>query len=436
MTDLPVLIQLPGNRPKAFSRFAQSQERNLSPDKIDDRYKDLGALGIEIKENTPVIPMFDNLERELNLAQSQDDIHSTSTIISGYWDQSSLSAYNNDQSDIKIWHNSPLSLHDGDADNPDEGPSIADIREALNLDMSTALGRDIRVGIIDGGISHDDYPVENNGQTIAGGTSAGSANVVAHGSMCAAAVGICAPNALLYDYPVFAQRADSETLLTVLTHILEQKHFGDTPLDVLSNSYSYDQAPGDLGQNRHHEVINFDHPVNEKFREIVHSDCIVVFSAGNCGDVGALGNCSPNGIGSGKSIHGPNSLPEVITVGAADINRQRLGYSSQGPGWFEELKPDFIAYSRYHGNYGPGRPGFSEFGTHLDEGTSAAAPLLAGLVAMLMSESLFSLKPNDVYDILLAGASGGNGLHDTDEGFGLIDAAASLSALSSHFSMF
>lgn len=433
MASLPILIELPGSRPKAISRFTQSLEQNTLPDRIDERYAELGRMGVEVKENTPVIPMFGHTERDSSLAQTENDTHSTSTIISGYWTKEALRNYNNTENAVKIWNNSELFLHDGTGSGG-EGASIDIVRKALNVDLDIASGHGINVGIIDSGINHGAYPIENYGQSIIPGKIAGHANVVSHGCMCAAAVKICAPDASLYDYPVFATGANSEDLLVMLTEIYAQNRFGSAKLDVLTNSYSYDQAPADVASDRFHEVINFDHPVNEKFREIVSTGCVVVFSAGNCGDGGALPNCSPNGIGPGKSIHGPNSLSEVITVGAATVDNQRLGYSSQGGGWFELQKPDFLAYSRYHGNYGPGRPGYSQYGTQLDEGTSAAAPLLAGAVAMLMSVG-HSLTPNQVLDFLIAGTGNHGNVHDTDTGFGIINAGGSLLTLSEFFNV-
>jgi subtilisin family serine protease len=59
-------------------------------------------------------------------------------------------------------------------------------------------------------------------------------------------------------------------------------------------------------------------------------------------------------------------------VGAANVGGVRLGYSGQGPGSIEAAKPDVLAFAHFRGPAGA-----------VMCGTSMAAPLAAGALAML-----------------------------------------------------
>ncbi len=61
-----------------------------------------------------------------------------------------------------------------------------------------------------------------------------------------------------------------------------------------------------------------------------------------------------------------------MTVGAANIDGQLIGYSSQGPAALDDMKPDFCSISHFKGYFDP------------DSGTSAATPIAAGVVALLI----------------------------------------------------
>ena len=90
-------------------------------------------------------------------------------------------------------------------------------------------------------------------------------------------------------------------------------------------------------------------------------------------------------------------------MAAVNNGRERIGYSSQGPGMFERLKPDIASYSHLFGNFGPGRPGGTA--SPFDNGTSAAAPVAAGVAAMLLS-AFPGLTPARLKEILIRTAIG------------------------------
>ena len=73
----------------------------------------------------------------------------------------------------------------------------------------------------------------------------------------------------------------------------------------------------------------------------------------------------------GTRSGGANGHEQVITVGAANINEQWAGYSSQGPAALYEYKPDFCAPSHFAGH------------TASDAGSSASCPVCAGVIGLL-----------------------------------------------------
>ena len=118
----------------------------------------------------------------------------------------------------------------------------------------------------------------------------------------------------------------------------------------------------------------------------------------------------------------------MITVAAVNSQHQRIGYSSQGPGGFEQNKPDVASYSHFYGNFGPGRPADGE-ASSFDNGTSAATPVAAGVGALLMS-AFPTLEPDRLKRVLIAGAINlGSPGWDADTGFGVVNAASSYALL-------
>jgi serine protease AprX len=283
-------------------------------------------------------------------------------------------------------------------------------------------GQNIIVGIVDEGINGIIYPVIG-GLSQSATMPPGAAPVASHGSMCAAAVLIAAPGAQLYDYP-FLGIPDSGGAMTMYHEILAQRRKDGTP-HLTNNSFG---VVGEIPLDPNHEVNDINHPLHRKIRELVASGAPVFFAAGNCGADSPSSVCGLTGIGPGRSIHGPNSLNEVITIAAVNSRHERIGYSSQGPGMFDPSKPDLAAYSHFLANFGPGRPG-GIAKQIFDNGTSAASPLAAGVGALLMS-AIPGLTPTRLKEALIAaaipmGVPGWNG----DTGHGIINAAATYAFL-------
>ena len=128
-------------------------------------------------------------------------------------------------------------------------------------------------------------------------------------------------------------------------------------------------------------------------------DCIVVISAGNGG-----GRTSSRGF------------PEALFVGALNENRTIASFSDQGP-FVDIVAPGTsIRSTRVGGTYG------------LTNGTSFAAPLVAGVAALAWSSNP-DLRPVSIMTALTEHAVdlGGRG-KDSAYGHGLLDAAATVAA--------
>ena len=214
----------------------------------------------------------------------------------------------------------------------------------------------------------------------------------------------------------------------MLNAALEHRRANGTP-QILTNSYGFTYVPG-KGEEPGSPILDPQHPLNRKVLELVASGATLFFAAGNCGTPCPSSDCDQSGIGPGRSIHGPNSLEQVITVAAVDSLKRRIGYSSHGSGLLFEHKPDLASYTHLCANFGEGRPGGD--GTPFDSGTSAACPVAAG-VAALMVQAVPALQPEEVKACLIAGAErldppGWN----PDFGHGLLSAEGAHKALQAY----
>jgi len=334
--------------------------------------------------------------------------------------------------DILVWPNSELVLLDDTATAARvdcrpfrAGVDLDTIRATLAVDRAWTdgfKGKDIVVGIIDEGVNGATYPVSGGFSRPASPAQPGSAAVTSHGSMCAADVKVAAPDARLYDYP-FLGIPNSGGALQMFQAVLDQRLRDGTP-HITNNSYGFTGVP-DTATFPNHEIHDINHPLHRKVREVIAAGVACLFAAGNCGGDCPSGNCQSSGVGAGQSIHASNSLAEVITVAAVNNSRERIGYSSQGPGMFERQKPDIASYSHIFGNFGPGRPGGTA--QPFDNGTSAATPVAAGVAAMLLS-AFPGLTPAQLKDVLIRTAIGGGGWN-ADFGHGIIDAGAAYNFL-------
>ena len=246
-------------------------------------------------------------------------------------------------------------------------------------------GKNVRIVVVDTGIDGTHagptgQPLQKNISSSfksLPGYNPGSAGAD-HGTMVAFDCLLAAPDAALCDYPLLQASGKSwqsflSDALSAFANLMDLIQKEPGPL-VVNNSWALYNRSGDapVGSPENYSA-NPNHPFNQMVGSLVSAGADVLFAAGNCGEDCPDGLCGTNDVGPSQSIHGANSHPSVITVGAVTVGKQWLGYSSQGPGGLARQKPDLCAYSHFVGS------GIFK----ADAGTSAACPVASGVVAAL-----------------------------------------------------
>lgn len=456
MSKIRVLIEVEQRQPEAFSKHAAALGSTVEASRQNESVADkLAGLGVEIIEDSPPVPLFDEqvvrgTERTAGFAAfaapfTNPDMEAATVVLRGEIEPGRLESLKAKKG-VKVYADSRLTLYPSKAPVPAPAAAQAEVdcppfrppvgARAVRNQLGVApffqagyRGQGIVVGILDEGINGNVYPVRG-GFFRKNALPPGQASIASHGSMCAADVMIAAPGSTLYDYP-FLGIPDSGGALGMFHALLEQRRKDGTP-HVVSNSYGFVGVPP-REQNANHEIHDLNHPLHRKIREVVASGVVVFFAAGNCGTPSPSGKCLPSGVGPGKSIHGSNSLEEVITVAAVNVHGQRVCYSSIGPGMFAPQKPDLATCTHFFGNFGPNRPGGQSESAY-DNGTSAACPVAAGVAALLLS--VFGpLEPAVLKAGLTEGAlhPDGSSGWNPETGFGILNAWTAYEKLAATF---
>jgi subtilisin family serine protease len=204
---------------------------------------------------------------------------------------------------------------------------------------------------------------------------------VDHGTMCAYDVCIAAPECTLIDIALLLSQEPGGTIMEgflsdgvrAYRHLIDLMQArcrpGENPSLVVNNSWgmfhpSWDYPIGHPGNYSH----NINHPFNRIVTMLERKGADILFAAGNCGADCPDGRCQ--GV-TDRAIYGANSHPRVLSVAGVDVSKERVGYSSMGPGNLTRRKPDLSGYTHFKGS-----------GVYsADGGTSAATPVVAGVVA-------------------------------------------------------
>jgi hypothetical protein len=304
--------------------------------------------------------------------------------------------------------------------------TMADVANYLGVSSIWAdgfRGAGIVVGVVDGGITAQGRPVIA-GQTsrriprVIGGWPVASWGTEAaawgdHGNMTSTDVLGMAPEAQIYDLRISGAANNPGTLskaLQAYQWALDQFRSNGTP-QVLSNSWGIFAESWDPTY-----ASNPNHPFTRKVVELLDAGIVILFAAGNCGDTCPDGRCGGD-TGPGRSIWGANGHPRVMTVGAVNKNEEFVGYSSQGPAALDPNKPDFCSITHFSGYFGS------------DSGTSAATPILAGVVA-LFKQAMPSATQDGIKSALKATAKDiGPAGFDQHSGAGIVRGKAALDRL-------
>lgn len=253
---------------------------------------------------------------------------------------------------------------------------------------------------------------------------------VSHGTMCAFDAAIAAPRATFLDIQLLRSTAGGPTPMSgVLSDAVRAyshlcavmtapRRPGETRSLVVNNSWgmfhpSWDFPVGHPGNYSD----NMNHPFNRIVAVLERVGADILFAAGNCGANCPDGRCQ--GV-TANAIYGANGHPSVLTIGGVDISSARVGYSTQGPGRLARNKPDLCGYTHFAGS-----------GVYAaDGGTSAATPVVTGVVAAVRSKRPFvpgnpSASPAAIRALMRSSATDlGAAGFDFDHGFGVVGGCA------------
>lgn len=285
---------------------------------------------------------------------------------------------------------------------PGTGPvgTHLDVERLLCVPKMKSKGMDgsgVTIAIVDTGVNmaylnaHGKTPNFNAGWSWKPSSSAvvpGSAPV-GHGTMCAFDVCIAAPKCTLLDIALLSTNATGPTIMSgflsdavkayehLINYIGRRRRPGENGSLVVNNSWgmfhpSWDFPVGNPGNFSH----NPNHPFNLITKKLALKGADIIFAAGNCGPECPDGRCQ-NVTNAG--IYGANSSRYVTCVTGVATNLDRVGYSNSGPGNLSRKKPDITGYTHFAGS-----------GVYsADGGTSAACPVVAGVVGAIRSKRPF-----------------------------------------------
>jgi len=290
-------------------------------------------------------------------------------------------------------------------------------------------GEGVLVVVVDGGVSREylkgkgKTPGFDAGMSFSSvpGVKPGEAKA-GHGTMVAFDACIAAPDCTLVDVAILQSMSFDGLLSDALSAYGHLQQMVGAPGFferyrgiVVNNSWAMFHPAWDfpVGDPENYSD-NPNHLFNRSVAALERLGADIVFAAGNCGPDCPDGRC---GDFTSRTIYGANSHPAVLSVAGVDTHKRRVGYSSTGPGRLTGEKPDLCCYTHFSGS------GVAA----ADSGTSAAAPVAAGVIAALRSRfrydpSLPATSPAALRRHLIenADAQGGTG-HSPELGWGVLD---------------
>jgi subtilisin family serine protease len=258
---------------------------------------------------------------------------------------------------------------------------------------------------------------------------------VNHGTMCAYDVCIAAPECTLIDHALLTSTTPGGSVMGgFLSDAVQSFGVMLSWMARTAGPFAGEAVPRTLVVNNSwgmfHPSWDFDvgHPANysnnpaHPFNLIVASleaaGADILFAAGNCGDECPDSRCRD---ATTAGIYGANSSEAVLCVAGVVMTKERIGYSTKGPGRLDQKKPDVACYTHFAGS-----------GVYsADGGTSAATPVAAGVVAAV--RRLYPshvLPPDQLHELIrdTAEPQGGSPF-DHEYGYGVVNVEELLDCL-------
>lgn len=307
-----------------------------------------------------------------------------------------------------------------------------DVEELLcveRLHEQGMRGKGVLVVVVDGGLNRKYLEKKGKKPGFDAGASFSSVAGVkpgqakaGHGTMVAFDACIAAPDCTLADVAILQPKKFDGLLSDALSAYGHLQQMVGTPgfFDryrgiVVNNSWAMFDPDWDfpVGDPENYSD-NPNHLFNVSVAALERLGADIVFAAGNCGPECPDKRCKAV---TSRTIYGANSHPAVLSVAGVDTRKQRVGYSSTGPGRLSKEKPDLCCYTHFAGS-----------GVYAaDSGTSAAAPVAAGVIAALRSRFRYdrsrpATAPAAMRRSLIrsSDAQGGTG-HSAELGWGILD---------------
>lgn len=314
--------------------------------------------------------------------------------------------------------------------------AAGDVKQRLDvaaLAEAGMTGHGVRLAVVDSGINVNHLAERGMSQSLdaansfnpTGITTEPGTHRVHHGTMCAYDTGLAAPDAELLDHSLLLSRASLQGFLSDAVRSFSQLRAmlltdNGRPL-VVNNSWGVFDPTTDFPVGHPGNYTdNPGHPFNLIVASLESAGADILFAAGNCGVECPDGRCRFES----NPICGANSHSSVLSVGGMDVNDERVGYSSQGPGRLSADKPDLCSYTHFLGSeaLGEGEP---------DSGTSAACPVAAGVVAAVRSKyPPTQILPSQLRALLARTTVDLGGLgFDHDHGWGALSPSRLIPAL-------